>query len=227
MIRKKSDKGDLEMRRGTFLLIGLVVVLALVYAGFELFATAERANEMVLADDDTFIIVEDNIINTDVQPPQTPPDPMQNKEVVIETVSNLIKVQPTFDFTQNFDQFEAIEDIHIEILEEPVDLPPPVYWVDEMPEFPGGEEAWNEYLRKELRYPEVCRTLGITGVVHIEFVVERDGAISNIRVLEPVYRDLDAEAVRVISASPKWKAGKQMGKAVRVFYQIPIRFSLN
>ena len=69
MIRKKSDKGDLEMRRGTFLLIGLVVVLALVYAGFELFATAERANEMVLADDDTFIIVEDNIINTDVQPP--------------------------------------------------------------------------------------------------------------------------------------------------------------
>ena len=55
---------------------------------------------------------------------QTPPDPMQNKEVVIETVSNLIKVQPTFDFTQNFDQFEAIEDIHIEILEEPVDLPP-------------------------------------------------------------------------------------------------------
>jgi len=185
MIRKKSDKGDLEMRRGTFLLIGLVVVLALVYAGFELFATAERANEMVLADDDTFIIVEDNIINTDVQPPQTPPDPMQNKEVVIETVSNLIKVQPTFDFTQNFDQFEAIEDIHIEILEEPVDLPPPVYWVDEMPEFPGGEEAWNEYLRKELRYPEVCRTLGITGVVQIEFVVERDGAISNIRVLEP------------------------------------------
>ena len=73
----------------------------------------------------------------------------------------------------------------------------------------------------------MCRTLGITGVVQIEFVVERDGAISNIRVLEPVYRDLDAEAVRVISASPKWKAGKQMGKAVRVFYQIPIRFSLN
>ena len=60
-----------------------------------------------------------------------------------------------------------------------------------------------------------------------EFVVERDGRISNVKVLVPVYPDLDAEAVRVITASPKWNPGKQMGKAVRVFYQIPIRFTLN
>ena len=227
MIRKKSDKGDLEVRRTTFLLIGLVVVLALVYAGFELFATAERAAEMVLADDEVFVIVEDNIQNTDVQPPPPPPDPMQNKEVVIEVVDNLIKVQPTFDFTQDFSFDEEIPDFEIQMVEEEVDLPPPVYWVEEMPEFPGGMDALPEYLKKEIRYPEVCRTLGITGVVQVEFVVERDGSISNVRVLDPVYKDLDAEAVRVISGFPKWKPGKQMGKAVRVFYQIPIRFTLN
>ena len=74
---------------------------------------------------------------------------MQNKEVVIETVSNLIKVQPTFDFTQNFDQFEAIEDIHIEILEEPVDLPPPVYWLINA-RFPVEKKHGMNILEKEL-----------------------------------------------------------------------------
>ena len=96
-----------------------------------------------------------------------------------------------------------------------------------MPEFPGGMDAWHEYLKKEIRYPEVCRTLGIQGVVQVEFVVETNGSISNIKILDPVYRDLDEEAIRVISASPKWKPGKQMGRAVRVFYQIPIKFTLN
>ena len=227
MIRKKSDKGDLEMRRPTFVLIGLVVVLALVYAGFELFATAERSSEMVVADDEVFVIVEEDVKSTDAPPPPPPPDPVQNRDVVIETVDNLIKVTPSFDFTQNFDQFEEIIDYNIEILEEPVDLPPPVYWVEEMPEFPGGMDAWHEYLKKEIRYPEVCRTLGIQGVVQVEFVVETNGSISNIKILDPVYRDLDEEAIRVISASPKWKPGKQMGRAVRVFYQIPIKFTLN
>ena len=227
MIRKKSDKGNLEMRRTTFLLIGLVVVLALVYAGFELFAAAERSPEIVPTDDEVFVIVEDNVKSTDTPPTPPPPDPMQNKEAVIKTVSNLIKVNPIIDFTQDWNPDYENPDFDIPEIVPEVDLPPPLYWVDEMPEFPGGIDKWNEYLKKELKYPEICRTLGISGTVQVEFVVETNGAISNIRVIDPVYRDLDAEAVRVISASPKWKPGKQMGEPVRVFYQIPIYFILN
>ncbi|MDD3644400.1 MAG: energy transducer TonB [Bacteroidales bacterium] len=228
MIKKKSNKGNLEMRRTTYLLVGLVIVLALVYAGFELFATPERSSEMGLADDEIFVIVEDNIVNTDVQTPPPPPDPVMLKEVILDPVSDLIKLKPIGEiFLQDWIPDEEIPVYEIKPVEQEVDLPPPEYWVDEMPEFPGGEDAWDEYLRKELRYPEVCHTLGITGVVQIQFVVERDGSITNIKVLDQVYRDLDAEAVRVISGSPKWKPGKLMGKEVRVFYQMPIRFSLN
>jgi protein TonB len=209
MIKKKSNKGNLEMRRTTYLLVGLVIVLALVYAGFELFATPERSSEMGLADDEIFVIVEDNIVNTDVQTPPPPPDPVMLKEVILDPVSDLIKLKPIGEiFLQDWNPDEEIPVYEIKPVEQEVDLPPPD-------------------LRKELRYPEVCRTLGITGVVQIQFVVERDGSITNIKVLDQVYRDLDAEAVRVISGSPKWKPGKLMGKEVRVFYQMPIRFSLN
>jgi len=229
MIRKKSNRGDLEVRRTTYLLIGLVVVLALVYAGFELFAAAERSPEMVFADDEVFVMVEDDIVSTDVQPPPPPPDPVQHRDVILVTVSNLIDVHPITDlFPPEWDPYADIPDYDdIKPVEPEVDLPPPEYWVDEMPEFPGGMEALPIYLKREVRYPEPCRALGITGVVHVEFVVERDGSISNVKVLEPVYRDLDAEAVRVISEFPRWKPGEKMGKPVRVFYQIPIRFTLN
>lgn len=101
-----------------------------------------------------------------------------------------------------------------------------VRFVEKMPEFPGGNNEFYKYLQKELKYPEECRKRGITGKVIVEFVIEKDGSISNVRTIVPVYPALDAEAERVIRNSPKWKPGSQLGKPVRVFYQIPIKFSL-
>lgn len=228
MIEKKSVKGDIDKKRNTFLLMGLVIVLAFVYAGFELFATSDLGQDMTMADDEDIVIVDDQILNTDVQPPPPPPEVQQNQDVVLEIVDDNIKVETTFDFSQDFNQDEAITDYTpVDIIQEQEDVAPPVRFVEDMPEFPGGMEALPAYLKREVRYPEVCRQLGVTGVVLVEFVVEKDGSISNVKVLVPAYPELDAEAVRVITNFPKWKPGKQMGKAVRVFFQVPIRFSLS
>jgi protein TonB len=83
------------------------------------------------------------------------------------------------------------------------------------------------FLQNTLKYPEVARNNNISGQVFLEFVVERDGSISGVKVLVGVYPDLDQEAIRVVKMMPKWKPGKQMGKPVRCFYQIPIRFTIN
>jgi periplasmic protein TonB len=228
MIEKKSVKGDIEKKKSTFLLIGLVIILSLVYAGFELFATADKGNNAGMADEEEVIIVEDNILNTDAPPPPPPPEPEQNRDLVLELVDDNIKVEATFDFSQDFDMDDAITEYNpVELIDDVVDDAPPVRFVEEMPEFPGGMDALQPYLKREVRYPEAARLIGMSGVVLVEFVVEKDGSISNVKVLVPVYPDLDAEAVRVIKGFPKWKPGKQMGKAVRVYFQIPIRFSIS
>jgi protein TonB len=99
--------------------------------------------------------------------------------------------------------------------------------VEEMPEFPGGMTAWGKYLNKNLQYPAVARENEIQGRVTVSFVVERNGEITNIKVLRGIGAGCDEEAIRVIKKSPLWKPGKQNGKTVRVSYVIPIVFRLD
>lgn len=100
-------------------------------------------------------------------------------------------------------------------------------FVEKIPEFPGGMEKLFQYLSKNVQYPENCRKKGISGVVLVEFIVEKDGSISNIKVIVSAHPELDAEAIRVISSFPKWTPGTQQGKPVRVFFQLPIRFTVS
>ncbi|RYD95857.1 MAG: TonB family protein [Sphingobacteriales bacterium] len=98
--------------------------------------------------------------------------------------------------------------------------------VEQVPEFPGGIEAFNKFLSTNIRYPKVARDEKIQGRVFLQFVVENDGALADIKVLRGVSKSLDAEALRVIRLSPKWKPGVQNGRPVRVQYNVPIAFSL-
>ncbi len=98
--------------------------------------------------------------------------------------------------------------------------------VEEMPQFPGGENALMEYVSKNVVYPEEAKEKEIQGRVFISFVVEKDGSIGEVKVLRGIGGGCDEESVRVISDMPKWKPGKQKGEAVRVSYQIPIMFKL-
>ena len=98
--------------------------------------------------------------------------------------------------------------------------------VEQMPEFPGGIKALLDYLCQNVKYPADADKQKIEGREIANFVVETDGSISNVEVFRPVFPSLDAEAVRVLSAMPKWKPGMQSGKVVRVKYTVPISFNL-
>ena len=98
--------------------------------------------------------------------------------------------------------------------------------VEEMPSFPGGNEALMSYLNGNTKYPVVAQENGVQGKVIISFVVERDGSISDVRVARSVDPSLDREAQRVVKSMPRWTPGKQNGQTVRVKYTVPVVFRL-
>ena len=98
--------------------------------------------------------------------------------------------------------------------------------VDEMPQYPGGEAAMMDYVAQNVVYPKEAQEKGISGRVFVGFIVEKDGSVSEVKVLRGIGGGCDEEAVRVIKAMPKWKPGKMKGKPVRVSYMMPIIFKL-
>ena len=98
--------------------------------------------------------------------------------------------------------------------------------VEQMPEFPGGMSAMIDFLQTNLKYPEDAIKQKVGGRVMVMFVVETDGSLSNVRVARKVFPSLDAEAVRVVKAMPKWKPGKEKGRPVRVNFTLPVVFNI-
>ncbi|WP_091842853.1 TonB family protein [Prevotella sp. ne3005] len=96
--------------------------------------------------------------------------------------------------------------------------------VDEMPQFPGGPSALFEFISKNIQYPKEAEDANLQGRVIVSFVVEKDGSVSNAKVVRPIDPLLDAEALRVVNSMPKWIPGKQNGEAFRVKYTIPVTF---
>ncbi|NVO21339.1 MAG: TonB family protein [Bacteroidetes bacterium] len=97
---------------------------------------------------------------------------------------------------------------------------------EEMPEFPGGEEEMMKYLIKSIKYPQIARRAEISGCVYVTFVVERDGTVTNPRILRGIGGGCDEECLRVVKNMPKWKPGKQKGKIVAVQFNMPVKFTL-
>ena len=98
--------------------------------------------------------------------------------------------------------------------------------VEKMPQFPGGEKAINEFISKTLQYPVIAQENGIQGKVVCSFIINQDGSVTDAEVISGVDPSLDREALRIVSAMPKWTPGTQRGKAVRVKYTMPVTFTL-
>lgn len=98
--------------------------------------------------------------------------------------------------------------------------------VEVMPQYPGGQIAMLKYIMENIKYPEQAMKEGIQGRVTVSFIVEKDGRVSNVRLLRSVQSSLDKEAVRVVKSMPKWSPGKQKGKPVRVRFIVPVMFKL-
>jgi len=151
------------------------------------------------------------------QPQQTTQLEIVDNEVETED----IKINAEVEQNEVIEEYVAPEVVEEEVVEQEI-----FQIVEEMPQFPGGEQKLMEFVAKNIKYPQIARETGIQGRVFVGFVVEPDGSISNVKLLRGIGGGCDEEAMRVIKSLPKWKPGKQRGKAVRVSYQIPVFFKL-
>ena len=173
-----------------------------------------------------------------VAPPPPPPPPpqetVQQAKYVPPVVVDSVKPEETVQLmtaddaqieVQNEEVVEYVEPIKEEIQEEEAE-PEPFVVVEEMPMFPGGESALLAYIMEHTNYPEVAKENNIQGRVIVRFCVTSKGGVNQVSVLKGVDPELDAEAIRVVSALPAFKPGKQGGKPVPVWYMVPITFTL-
>lgn len=162
-------------------------------------------------------------------PPVIKPDEEVQEDEQIKTQEELTNAEvniSTADIKGTDEEHGMdIADLNNMVVEED-SISPPYTIVEQMPEFPGGEAALRKYLSTAVKYPRIATENGVQGKVFVNFVVDKNGSISTVKVLRGVDSALDQEAVRVIKAMPKWIPGKQNGETVRVSYTIPINFIL-
>ena len=226
---KKSPKADLENKKASNLLIGVILTLSVLFIGFE---WSEREVKVVTESGITEIVFEEEMIPiTEQEPPkQAPPPPEAPKmEEIIEIAENDADVEETT--IDASDDIQAAVDIKgygtaVEVEEEEVEEEQIFQVVEEMPEFPGGQAECMKWLGKNMKYPQISQENGVQGRVIVQFVVNSDGSIVDAQVVRGVDPYLDKEALRVIGLMPKWKPGKQRGKAVRVKFTLPVMFRL-
>ncbi|MGY8979614.1 MAG: energy transducer TonB [Flavobacteriales bacterium] len=214
---KKNPKISLENKKSLFFQIGLAVTLLLVLIAFE-WKSYEKNDynlgSLNLDDMEEEIIP---ITRQEVKPPPPPPPPPE----VIEIVEDEVEIENELEIEDT----ETDEDEIIEIEEE--DDEEFFMVVENMPEFPGGDLGLMKFIQKNVKYPAIAKEYNITGKVYVSFIVDKGGSVTNVKIVRGVDKNLDAEALRVVSALPKYKPGKQRGKPVRVMFTIPINFTLN
>lgn len=216
---RKNPEVDLERRKGSFTLIGLLVALAISLVAFEWTTFERQLGELGKLDMD---FLEEEVIPPSATPPPPPPPPPAPTTVleIVDDEEEIVEVE--------IEDQEVKEDTKVEIVqrEEEVEEEQIFTIVEEMPSFPGGEAELFKYLGKNIKYPQMATDAGISGVVYVTFVVDKDGKIRDVKVLRGIGGGCDEEAVRVVKSMPSWKPGKQRGKAVTVQYNLPIRFTL-
>lgn len=227
MKTKKSNKANLENKRSTLFLIGLVLALGVVLYAFEW--DTEQSNHVIDLGNNDFV-TEDYVFI-----PPTPAEEKLKPKPIIEV--------PIFEIVD--DQSDIINELEIEGNEpvEKVDINFNILVFDEskndknkeeeilitaeiMPEFPGGQRALINYLSQNIDYPVIAQENGISGKVFVSFVIDETGNILNVELIRGVDPSLNKEAIRVVTSMPKWQPGMQAGKAVKVRYSVPINFQL-
>ena len=226
---KKSEKANLENKKLLFLEIGLILALAVVYVSFE-WTTAEK-QVAVLEETTQVVEVEDMVPITQETPPPPPSAPsIPVLSDQIDIVDDEIQVDDDLfmnledDASMGVEIMDYVENVEEEVVEEEAI---PFQLVEEKPSFMGGDaNAFSKWVNERLVYPEIAKENGVSGRVTLQFTVNTDGTVSNVKVLRGVDPSLDKEAVRVVSMSPKWTPGKQRDRAVKVTYTFPVIFQL-
>jgi len=225
MEEKKSPKANLENKKLMFMQIGLIISLIIAWLAFEHKSYDKREIDPSLLRQ-TEVVEEEMVEITKQEEPKPQPVEVPKQTTQLEIVEDDVEVED-IEINAEIDQAEVVEDYTpVEVEEEEVVEAEVFTIVEEMPSYPGGDQKMYEYLGKNIKYPQIARESSIQGRVFVNFVVEPDGSVSNVKVLRGIGGGCDEEAVRVVKSMPKWKAGKQRGKAVRVSYTLPVVFKL-
>ncbi len=231
MEAKKNPKADLEKYRSVYLEIGLVISLTLAIILFE---WKTHGTETVHLGE-LGVAIEDEIIpitQRELAPPPPPPPE------VIEVVEDDVELEEELEIeSTETDETEEIEVIEME--EEESDEVLGFAVVESVPVFPGCEnsktneekkQCFNQkiiqFVSRNFKFPEMARQMGISGRVYVNFVIEKNGSVSNIEIVRGVDPLLDDEAVRVVKKLPKVEPAKQRGKPVRMSFTLPINAKL-
>ncbi len=225
---KKTPKANLENKRLLFVELGAVVTLAVVYFAFSV-GTTEK--QVATLDAGTQQVIEEEFVpvtqETPPPPPEAPKIPVLSDQ--IDIVDDEVKVD------DNIINLEDDDDLGVEIMdyvegpeeEEIEEEAIPFQLVETKPSFMGGDaNQFSKWVATRLVYPEIAKENGVQGRVMLQFRVEADGRVTNVKVIRGVEPSIDKEAVRVVSSSPKWSPGKQRDRAVPVTYTFPVYFQL-
>jgi protein TonB len=222
---KKNPQVDVQNKRVLLFEIGLAVALLAVIAAF-LYAPREYKIEQV---EQVVAVVEEEIVEITRQD-QKPPSPPKRTEITVITdilniVTNDEKISTNVDFTEFEEDVEIIQQVGVG--DENIEDDQPFVKVEQMPSFMGGDlMTFRNWVQSKVRYPQIAQENDIEGRVLLQFVIERDGSLTNIVVLQTPDSSLSDEAIRVLKTSPKWTPGKQRNQSVRVKYTLPIDFRI-
>lgn len=221
---KKNPNVDLTKKYGLFMNIGLTVSLLLIIVAFE-WRTYDDGGLVDLGQvqDDFEDIME---IPPTEQPPPPPPKIQQPEIIEVpdeEEIEEEIEVELDVEVTED----QVIEDIIFEEAPEEEVVEEVFTIVEDPAEFPGGMAAFYKYVGDNMDYPSQARRMGVEGRVYVQFVVDKDGTITEVKAVKGIGAGCDEEAERVLRASPKFKPGKQRGRPVKQRMVLPIIFKLS
>ena len=215
---KKSPKADLEGKKTIFLEIGFVIALGILLSAFNWKTNTKVEEGFVITQEEQ---VEEEIIpiTQQMMKPPPPPPPAPKLTDLIEIVEDELSIDEELEI----DDAEAdVENKNNYNFDYDGDS-----WGEE--ESDGEADIFQvvqKWIAKNVKYPMIAQENNIQGKVFVQFVIEKDGSVSDVKVARSVDPSLDKEAIRVVKAMPKWKPGKQRGKPVRVSYTVPINFQL-
>ena len=227
---KKSAKANLENKKLLFTEIGLIIALVVVYIAFD-WSTSDK--QVSVFEETAEVVEAEEMIPITQETPPPPPTAAPKIPILsdqIDIVDDEIQVDDNLfmnledDASMGVEIMDYVETVEEEVVEEEAI---PFQFVEEKPSFMGGDaNAFSKWVNERLVYPEIAKENGVSGRVTLQFTVNTDGTVSNIKVLRGVDPSLDKEAVRVFSMSPKWTPGKQRDRAVKVTYTFPVIFQL-
>ena len=208
---KKSPKANLQNKKLLFMEIGLIVALLIVLGAFE-WSTTETS--VSILEEETAVVIEEEQVpitqEEQLPPPEVPKEPVMSD--VIDIVDDDIKVDDDFLISTEDDASLGVEikDYVVEqVEEEEVEEEIPFAIVEQKPTFQGKDaNAFTKWVFSKIVYPEIAKENGVQGRVTLQFTIDTDGSVTNVKVLRGVDSSLDKEAVRVVSSSPKWNNNK-------------------